>query len=314
MIHQHVSIVMCTYNGEKYLHEQLDSIINQSYPIYELIIQDDCSTDRTIEIIQEYMQEHPFIKLFINENQRGYNQNFLSAILKASGDAIAIADQDDIWDPYKIEKQLNKLNEGHSFVCHNPYLFEDSPTKVISKRHNEAPVISELRLVTKPFIPGHECLFTKEALPFIQKLYNKERNLAYAYIIAIVCITLGEIAYLNEGLVYWRRHSNAATQRNKNPESGAVGGSIQSFAALFSPTQKAIPKRYFKAISILSFQTKETRKIVHKMQGNIFQILSACAICFKQTSSLFKKVSLRNRIKAAFTPLHLIREGRFLIK
>ena len=53
-----VSVVMCTYNGAKYIREQLDSIINQTYPIFEIIIQDDCSTDDTVDIIREYAETH----------------------------------------------------------------------------------------------------------------------------------------------------------------------------------------------------------------------------------------------------------------
>lgn len=66
-----VSVVMCTYNGAKYIREQLDSIINQTYPIFEIIIQDDCSTDETVEIIREYIESNKTIKLFVNEKQKG---------------------------------------------------------------------------------------------------------------------------------------------------------------------------------------------------------------------------------------------------
>ena len=67
---------MCTYNGAKYIREQLDSIINQTYPIFELIIQDDCSTDETVEIIREYAGRYENIHLFQNEKSLGINRNF----------------------------------------------------------------------------------------------------------------------------------------------------------------------------------------------------------------------------------------------
>ena len=64
-----ISVVMCTYNGARFIREQLDSILNQTYPIYELIIQDDCSTDETVEIVKEYQVRFPQvdIKIYINE-------------------------------------------------------------------------------------------------------------------------------------------------------------------------------------------------------------------------------------------------------
>lgn len=104
-----VSIVMCTYNGEKFLIEQIDSIINQTYPIYELIIQDDHSIDNTWDILKSYQQRYHFVKIFQNKRSIGVNENFFSAIKRATGDYIALSDQDDIWEPYKIERQIGMI-------------------------------------------------------------------------------------------------------------------------------------------------------------------------------------------------------------
>lgn len=71
-----ISVVMCTYNGDKYLEQQIDSILCQTYPIHELIIQDDCSTDRTVTIIEAYQKRDPRVKLYINEAPLGFNYNF----------------------------------------------------------------------------------------------------------------------------------------------------------------------------------------------------------------------------------------------
>ena len=81
-----VSIVMCTYNGEQFLREQLDSILAQTYPIHELIIQDDCSTDHTADIVREYARQYPFIRFYANISNLGFNRNFQDALSKAEGD------------------------------------------------------------------------------------------------------------------------------------------------------------------------------------------------------------------------------------
>ena len=93
-----VSVVMCTYNGEKYLREQMDSILAQTYPIHEIIVCDDCSTDGTMNILQEYATKFPFIKVHRNTRNKGCNQNFHDIFYQVSKkvDYIAISDQDDI--------------------------------------------------------------------------------------------------------------------------------------------------------------------------------------------------------------------------
>lgn len=102
---------MATYNGEQYLPEQIDSILAQSYPVYELIIQDDCSTDGTADVVRRYMETYPFIHLFINERNVGYNENFRRAAMLATGDFVALSDQDDIWFPQKLERQVAAIGD-----------------------------------------------------------------------------------------------------------------------------------------------------------------------------------------------------------
>ena len=84
-----VSIVLCTYNGAKYLSEQLESILAQTYPLHEIIIQDDNSTDETVNIIHEYACKYSLIKFFKNNSAHGVNGNFLSAMQRATGDLLS---------------------------------------------------------------------------------------------------------------------------------------------------------------------------------------------------------------------------------
>ena len=102
-----VSVIMCTYNGEKYLREQIDSILAQTYPIHEIIVCDDCSTDNTMAILQEYATRFTFIKVHQNEKNKGCNQNFHDTLYKATGNYIAISDQDEFWFSDIIEILLH---------------------------------------------------------------------------------------------------------------------------------------------------------------------------------------------------------------
>ena len=106
-----ISIALTTYNGEKYLSKQLDSILSQTHKKIEIVICDDGSTDNTINIINDYSQKYTNIKLHLNDVRLGYVKNFEKAIGFCSGDYIALCDQDDIWEAYKLEVQLKELLE-----------------------------------------------------------------------------------------------------------------------------------------------------------------------------------------------------------
>lgn len=114
-----VSVVMCTYNGERYIREQLDSIVAQTYPLKEIIIQDDGSTDHTVEICQEYAARYPFIHVFVNEHNKGLDANFESATMRSTGEFVAFSDQDDVWYPEKISKQVAAI--GDHDICFSCY-------------------------------------------------------------------------------------------------------------------------------------------------------------------------------------------------
>lgn len=103
-----ISIAIATYNGGKYLREQLDSLYSQTLPPYEIVVCDDCSKDNTCEILEEYKQAYG-LRYYINEKSLGVNENFLKAISLCTSPYIAICDQDDIWLPNKIEKSITTL-------------------------------------------------------------------------------------------------------------------------------------------------------------------------------------------------------------
>lgn len=118
-----ISIAMTTYNGERYLQEQIDSILNQTYSNFELIICDDCSTDSTIEIISSYNDSR--IKLFVNDKNLGFKKNFEKAIKLCTGEYIALSDQDDIWKSNHLEVLYEKIN-NKELICGNNLLINEN--------------------------------------------------------------------------------------------------------------------------------------------------------------------------------------------
>ena len=102
-----IDILMATYNGEKYLVEQLDSIINQTYRNWNLLIRDDNSTDKTLEIIQNYHKKDKRIKILKdNKGNLGIVRNFEELLKSSESEFIMFSDQDDIWVENKLDMYL----------------------------------------------------------------------------------------------------------------------------------------------------------------------------------------------------------------
>jgi glycosyltransferase involved in cell wall biosynthesis len=106
-----VSIVMATYNGEKYLRQQLDSILEQTYQHIELVVVDDASTDKTLSVLEEYAAMDSRVHVFPAEKNLGLVANFERGLRLANGEFIMLADQDDIFRKDKIELQLAALQD-----------------------------------------------------------------------------------------------------------------------------------------------------------------------------------------------------------
>ncbi|WP_276359262.1 glycosyltransferase family 2 protein [Daejeonella sp. H1SJ63] len=222
-----VSIALCTYNGERFLREQLNSIINQTYPAIELIAVDDCSTDSTVAILEEYAEKHPFIHVFKNEANLGYIRNFEKAMRLCNGNLIALSDQDDIWDLCKIEKLTNAI--GNNLMIYHDSEFVDQNGHTLNKRMSD---IMNLYRGDEPeafiffnCISGHSVLMKKELrdeiLPFPNAYFHD-------WWIAYVATNLGSIDYLDEVLVKYRQHEKADTNILKRERKTASPAKLSS--------------------------------------------------------------------------------------
>lgn len=116
-----ISIALATYNGEKYLREQLDSILSQTIQDFEIVICDDYSTDSTWDILQEYIIEDNRIKIYQNAENVGFKKNFEKAISLCKGEYIALSDQDDIWTKGHLEHLISIIGDK-AIACGNAAL------------------------------------------------------------------------------------------------------------------------------------------------------------------------------------------------
>lgn len=206
-INHNVSVVLCTYNGQLYLKDQLESILSQTVPPSEIIICDDGSNDDTVSIVNQYVAKYPQIRFFQNPVRLGYNKNFEKAMTLATGDYIAISDQDDIWASTKIERMLDGYTGDSQVVYCNSVRFKDSIKNASkpSKHYRRVSGIYVKRLFLYNTVSGHAIMLKRsilnQILPFPDKGY-------YDWWIAMVACCNGGLSYVEDTLVYQRVHDN----------------------------------------------------------------------------------------------------------
>lgn len=201
-----VSVVMCTYNGARYLRPQLDSLLAQTYPLHEIIVQDDGSSDETWEILEEYAVRSSLLHIYRNAGPQGINGNFFSAMQRATGEFIAVSDQDDIWEPQKIAWQMEAI--GGQLMCggfSKPFSSDGFPVRWDSRR----PCLHLLRLCFLSEIPGHVQLFRRSLL----QLMPEVGTLPYLYDwqLQTAAAAAEGLVFTDKVLVNFRRHVEAAT-------------------------------------------------------------------------------------------------------
>ena len=173
---QLVSIAMASYNGAKYIEEQLNSIINQTYKNIEVVVVDDVSSDNTIEIVKKYQERYSFIKLFENKKNLGVTKTFEAAINNCNGVFIALCDQDDIWELDKIDILVAGIG-NHDAVYSNSLLVDEKGKSLgveFKSIMNMASYYSGTPFLLSNSVPGHTILvktdFLKTIIPIPEKL------------------------------------------------------------------------------------------------------------------------------------------------
>lgn len=319
-----VSIVMCTYNGAKYLSEQLDSILQQDYPLLEIIVQDDGSTDETWQILESYSQKEPLIKLYRNEGIHGINGNFFSALKLASGDYIAISDQDDIWEKGKISKQVDSI--GNNLMCggfSKPFSSDGFPIKWDSR----IPCLHLLRLSFLSEIPGHVQLIRRELLEYLPM----ESTCPYLYDwqLQFMASAAEQLVFTDEVLVNFRRHANAATASKPVSNRGWEGIRTLFFLCKnyrilrdFSAQRFSIVKDFIEHLQQESpiFHTQSTKQVLE--MANLYistgftNYIKLVFFCLKHHDKLYHASTKwwKSILRAAYFPLYSLNYYRGIVK
>lgn len=206
-----VSIVMATFNGEDFIRQQLISLKHLTYPNLEVIISDDGSSDNTIKIINNFKKRMP-LKLVQNKGKHGLNNNFQNALSYATGEFVALSDQDDIWEKNKIEILLSRIDDFdvvHASVkviddkgekhpmgyMHDAYEMDRSKQYKFTDFVHEGPMLGCTSLIRTPLL--------KRSLPIPEKvIYHDSWIAQYA-------IKRGKgLCFVDYPVIKYRQHTN----------------------------------------------------------------------------------------------------------
>ncbi len=301
MINPKVDVLLATCSGERFLAQQIDSILNQTYPFIRIIISDDASEDDTQKIIQEYVGRFPEKILFIeNQKRLGIKKNFSLLMKISSAPYVLFSDQDDIWLPQKVEKTLNCIQSmedkfgSQPFLVHTDLTVVDEHLKVLHnsfwKYVNINPLVNMTfnRLLNQNVVTGCTMMVNRLLVELARPI--PEEAFMHDWWITLVAATLGKIAVLNESTIFYRQHG-------KNTLGAQKFGSVKNLIVNF---KKLMHKdiRKFQQATFFYHRYHELLEIEHKNNLKLFLNLQRLSWFRKRyaiyKNGFFKQGFLRN--------------------
>lgn len=234
-----ISVALATYNGEKYLAEQLDSLLLQSLMPWECVVCDDGSTDDTLAILQKFAARAPFpVHIHRNATRLGYRENFLHCANLCTGEWVGFCDQDDAWLPTKLQRVAEAIagNPTASLIVHQGQVV-DAELRATGQYYPKVAQGRALaKLTSEPFhnIPGFAMVFKRELLlacpwdrrPSDPNTYDLPA--AHDTWILFIAEIVGDVVFIPESLVQYRRHeSNTTVHAAKQRKSGNLAQRIR---------------------------------------------------------------------------------------
>ena len=212
-----IDILLATYNGEKYLREQIESILNQTYKNIRLIVSDDCSKDGTRKILEEYKNKDERIKVYYQEKNLGVVKNIEFLLGKVESPYYMLADQDDYWLPEKAEKSLETLKNNNADLVFGDLEVVDENLNTMYESFNDYMLLS--RKINKYIdsykvnylyncVTGCTVLAKKETIEKILPLPTNSKYLIHDHWIGLMASLNGKLAYMPEKYIKYRQHGN----------------------------------------------------------------------------------------------------------
>jgi glycosyltransferase involved in cell wall biosynthesis len=213
-----ISVCIATYNGEKFILEQLNSILIQLSLLDEIILSDDGSSDKTLSIVDDIKDGR--IKVYSNEGEKGFTKNFENALDKATGDIIFLSDQDDVWVEGKVNKMVLELNKYDFVVSDATYVDENLNITFGSHIKHQNMKQGLIRTIFLPRYIGACMAFKKEVLEFALPFPKKSKYCVHDYWLPLIAELYFKFNIIEEELLLFRRHGeNASNAGLKSPYS-----------------------------------------------------------------------------------------------
>lgn len=212
-----VNVLLSSYNGEKYITEQLESILNQTYPDINIYVRDDGSSDKTVDILRQYEKEGK-IHLEIGQNL-GFIKSFQWLIANGGeADYYAFADQDDVWFENKIQMavdMLRKTDPKIPVLYFSNYDFYDGEMNFISHRKGKKPNISFVNSLVDCVSLGFNSVFNHQAKVMVAN-DMPQKSTGHDWWMYMVCAGMGKVIYDERATVKYRRHGNNVSGEGHN--------------------------------------------------------------------------------------------------
>lgn len=212
-----IHIVLATYNGERYLREQLDSILANTWDDYTIEICDDGSTDGTLELAREYVKKYEAIRIHENKKNLGYVRNFIEGIKRSTSPYIMLCDQDDRWNADKIARTYERMRqleeeEGTDkplMVFTDAMNFDSETGEELGSFHQNSHLnvtdTDSAHLLMENKCIGCTVMVNAAVMPYLETVPDEVR--VHDWWLALICSFFGKISYLNETTLQYRQHS-----------------------------------------------------------------------------------------------------------
>ena len=234
-----VSVALATYNGEKFLKMQLDSLLNSTRQPDEVVIIDDCSTDGTAEYLKGYIAEHNLNwKFSVSKSNSGYKRNFYNCLQECTGDVIFLCDQDDVWYSEKIEKvteifendvKVLGVNTSFDMIDADGNMLVPFSNGKNTANHGLIKIgISEGEVATVKLgtllqyniSPGCTCAFRREVVS--EYLKTSKCMMPHDWELNIVAASKDGLRFFNKPFIGYRQHGNNTIGLSVNDSFGPL--------------------------------------------------------------------------------------------